>query len=176
MEIDTLEGGDMNNRDENKDVETCLVCGQNLDFNDDSIIRANLNDGSEVYAHRRCVDGLSQLLNQLGHSVPERTETDSLVRDFDGKWILTRHDFPNQYVPILIFFNLHGNTPVSKEELRNWLDLNDLDFSNPSVPIRRLVKRGALSVMVENDGTSNYFITQKGVDELNGYLAELDGD
>ena len=151
----------------------CLICGQNLDVIEDSIIETTLDNGSMMYAHSRCATGLSHLIEQAGYDKHQAKHVSNLVRNINGKMIITRRDFPNQYTAILLFYSLQGDTPTAIEKLKEWLDLNNLDFSNPNVPIKRLVKNGALAVMVGEDKVRRYFITETGLNELNEYLGTM---
>lgn len=152
---------------------TCLICGQNLDLIEDPIIDTRLEDGSKIYAHIRCTEALSNLLRQIGYHKDQTEHVKGLVRNIDGKMVITRRDFPNQSIPILLFYRLHSETPIAIDKLKEWLDLNGLDFSNPAVPVRRLVKKGALAVMVGEDRVSRYFLTDTGANELNEYSGKM---
>lgn len=151
----------------------CIICGRPVNPSDMQTLTAILEDGSEVHAHRRCAEGVSRLIQEVGHRADELGQLGGLVKKIEGKWVLMRHDFPNQYMPILLFYQLHRNNPLPIEELRTWLNLNRMNFSNPSVPVKRLVRRGALTVMVGEDNATRYFITALGIKKLNNQLKEL---
>ncbi len=170
---DSLEENELNDELEVGTSSTCLICGQNLDLIEDLIIDTSLEDGSKKYAHIRCTEALSNLLGQIGYRNNKTEHMKSIVRNIDGKMVITQRDFPNQYIPILLFYSLHDETPTPINKLKEWLDLNDLDFSNPIVPVGRLVKKGELAVMVEDDRVSRYFLTDTGATKLNEYLGKM---
>ena len=151
----------------------CLICGQSLSSLENSLIKSSLDDRSLVYAHKRCATGLSRILEQVDYQKPQTTQFHELVRNVDGKMIVTRRDFPNQYVPILLFYSLHLDTPTTLVKLKEWLTLNDLDLSNPNVPVKRLLKKGALSIIVGEDKESRFFITKTGLEELEEYVRKM---
>ena len=161
----------MGTNEETSEAIYCLICGKELS-RDNPLVTATLDDQSSIYAHERCAKGLSLLLEQIGgtHSSPKLLN--GLVRNVQGKLILTKRNFPSQYIPILIFYSLHNEAPLEIDKLREWLTLNRLDFSNPLVPVKRLTKKGALAVMVGEDKTARYFLTDEGMDQLKEYLGQ----
>lgn len=156
-----------------KNDQRCLICRSSLNRDDGATIRAKLEDGSEVYGHRRCIEGISRLQGQLGNNYSWKEKQRLPIREIEGEWVLTRHEFPNQYIPILIFLSLHGDSAVPLDEIKSWIELNDLDFSNPNVPIKRLVRKSSISVISDKNGPSKYFITEKGAKQLEEYLAKI---
>jgi hypothetical protein len=150
----------------------CLICGLPIELDEENLVVVNLNEGDTIYAHSRCAKGLSKILNMVDYQRPRELGLHkNIVKEVAGKIVLIRRDFPNQYIPILIFFQLHLDTPQPIAALRQWLELNQVVLSNPSVPLKRLLDKNALAVVVDDD-TALYFITDIGSNELREYVDE----
>ena len=126
-----------------------------------------------MYAHTLCAEAIRVILGTRSDVKPMMQKLHGLVREFKGDWILNRREFTNQYVPILAYFYLNRDKPKSVVELTQWLTRNGVDFSNPAVPIGRLAGRSSLSVIVDEDGSKRYLLTETGEAELMKYLDEL---
>ena len=157
----------------NQHEAICFLCRYQVDTSDNTLIRGVLSNGLQVYAHALCAEAIKTILETQGGVMPKTVVLAGLARAFKGEWILTRRQFPNQYVPILAYFYLNRNEPRSAVELAQWLARNGVDFSNPAVPIRRLGDRSSLSVIVSEDGMKRYLLTSTGEAELMRYLDEL---
>ncbi len=149
----------------------CLICGKAIS-SDSAFIEAILDTNERVIAHKFCVLGMKALLELMGFD----NESDSsellkgVVKKYEDKWILLRRSFPNQKIPILIYFQLHKGNPKSMQDLKDWLRINKMKYSNPSVPVKRLVDGGFLAVLVNENNTDQYFITDDGSRMLTKYL------
>ncbi len=97
-------------------------------------------------------------------------ELDGFVKLVDGQWILTRRAFPNQYIPVLIFFRLHSESPQTTQQLNEWLAINNLDIANPSIITKRLINREDLAVIRDENGFLRCFLTENGNSTLKKYL------
>ena len=97
-------------------------------------------------------------------------ELEGFVKLIDGQWILTRRVFPNQYIPVLIFFRLHSESPQSTQQLNEWLTINHLNLANPSIIVQRLTNNEDLAVIKDENGLLRRFLTEKGNVRLKEYF------
>ena len=153
--------------------DTCWLCKRSIDRESASTLATILSDGSRISAHGLCVEALRRLLGSQENAPIAPTALGNLVRSFNGEWILTNRQFANEYVPILVFFSLSRERPKSLNDLRQWLTKNDVHLSNPATSVARLVDKSSLTVIVEQDGTKQFLITDKGEQELTGYVKNL---
>lgn len=159
------------NQDTPESEQTCMVCRQPVDSSDESVHKATLEDGSQVFGHHECIEGLRLLLGTKSRGQVYDEMLGGVIRQIEGKPVLVNRNFPNQYLPTLIYFALQEGNPVAMEQFSDWLELNGLKFSNPSMTVSRLVDRGMLAKIASESGVYKYFITSKGERELDAYLS-----
>ena len=153
--------------------KNCLVCGDQV--LEGKKFRNYIYNRKDYYAHLECLQGLVGLLKQVDPAYSASPLSEKLIRNVDGKWILVYRSFPDQYIPILIFFALDPEKAKTKSELLEWLNLNDLENSNPKVYLNNLVKKNQLTI-INKDKTDYFLITEIGLTELEQFIQRLEGE
>lgn len=102
--------------------------------------------------------------------VDNKNLLEDVIMEIEGNPVLIYRNFPNQYIPILIFFEIYRDEPKTYTELRKWLDSNAVKMKNISIPIRRLLDRGSLAVIKNGERITRYLITDAGRTELKEYV------
>ena len=148
----------------------CFICGMAVESETTSIVLVVHNE-KRVMFHTECLDALRNAIREVAPKEQLRKTANAGVAQLVGnQWILTRRNLPNQNSIVLVFFDLHDESPKSTDQLTDWLKLNNLRMSNPSMVVKRLTDREALAVIKGEDGVLRYFITPRGREILEEHL------
>lgn len=136
-------------------------------------ILLQIGNQKAVMAHNECIKALGKAIRDVVvETHPREVANEGIAHLVGNHWILTRRNFPNQYSIVLVFFSLYADSPKSTDNLSEWLRLNNLKMSNPSMIVKRLTEKDALAVIRGEDGVLRFFMTPKGEELLDRHLKE----